>query len=444
MPPAWRERSGPGSFRGVPFQVRGVELTGGRKTVRHEYPLKDTAFVEDLGRKARGLRVTAYVVGSDYIAQRDRLRDECEKGGPGPLVLPYEENRLVMVGDFTISFIDTDAGMAGFSIDFEETDPKPANPTTVTSPSSKLGLTSDGLLETNQNSFSKRFNLTVQQATSTGVTRTKPLPGWSLASAASLVSDASAALRTSLAPIVGTNEQLSSLKRQTDALISNATSLIRTPTSLAAQFTNLLRDLTTWPITPALGFKALMHAFNFIPSTPRPTPSTSTRAVENTNYTAVDTFIRVAIIDRAGPFAGDASLPGTGLPIPLSPRTITGGPATRFPDGSRTGGFETYEQATSAREQLTAAIDTLLPTVDDVVYAALVQLRADVIAAVPGEQSTLPRIVTFTPPGTLPSLVVSYRLYGDLALADDIVDRNRIAHPGFVRGGRALQVLSHA
>ncbi len=64
--------------------------------------------------------------------------------------------------------------------------------------------------------------------------------------------------------------------------------------------------------------------------------------------------------------------------------------------------------------------------------------------AVPGEASDLPRLLRYVPPATVPSLVLAHRLYGDVALEADLVARNRVARPGFMLGGQALEVLSAA
>lgn len=467
MPPAWRERSGPGSFRGVPFVVRSDEQTGGRKTVRHEYPLKDTPFIEDLGRKARGIRVTAYVIGGDYLTKRDALLAALEDAGAGPLVLPYQDERLVMVADYSVSQSDDEAGMATFSIEFEETEPKAFTPTVGTAARPRLGATADAGLLANKSSLSRRYSLVLPQPSTSpvlqGVSRVKPMPGWSLASASALVRDGSTALHRALAPVMATTQQLASLKRQTDALVTDASSLVRDPLLLATRFTSLLTDLIRWPATPVLGVKALLNAFKFLASTPRPVATTATRAREQKNYDAVRGFIRTGVLIQATRVAGDAADPDAAAAFVV--RSTTGGgllvddvdddvaaaadsqqrgQPPRLADGTRTGGYETYDEAIATREQLTDAIDELLEDADDELYAALVQLRADVIAAVPGERTRLPRLVTFTPTITIPSLVLTYRLYGDVALAEDVVDRNRVAHPGFVRGGRELQVLSHA
>lgn len=80
------------SYRGVPFWVERDSISTGRRLVIHEFPHRDTPYVEDLGRKANIINVTAYVAGDDVEAQESRLRLACEVGGAGTLVLPM--NRL--------------------------------------------------------------------------------------------------------------------------------------------------------------------------------------------------------------------------------------------------------------------------------------------------------------------------------------------------------------
>ena len=68
----------PASFRGVPFDAfEEHSEAGGRRLVRHEFPLRDTPYAEDMGRKAGQWQVEAFVLRNrwaDYEAARDRLR----------------------------------------------------------------------------------------------------------------------------------------------------------------------------------------------------------------------------------------------------------------------------------------------------------------------------------------------------------------------------------
>jgi prophage DNA circulation protein len=78
-----------GYFREAPFRVDSYEHESGRRHEVHEYPLRDEALPEDLGRKTRRITFSAYVIGFDWEAQRDRLLDACEQEGSGLLLHPW-------------------------------------------------------------------------------------------------------------------------------------------------------------------------------------------------------------------------------------------------------------------------------------------------------------------------------------------------------------------
>jgi prophage DNA circulation protein len=59
--------------------------------------------------------------------------------------------------------------------------------------------------------------------------------------------------------------------------------------------------------------------------------------------------------------------------------------------------------------------------------------------AVPGD-AVLARLVTVERPVAVPSLLLSYQLYGSVEREAELVDRNRTSHPGFMSG--TLQALS--
>ncbi len=79
----------PASFRGVPFYVEETGGRGGRRLVTHEFPLRDDAYTEDLGRLPRAFRLHCYVVGPGFQAQRDALLSAIEDHATAAvLVLP--------------------------------------------------------------------------------------------------------------------------------------------------------------------------------------------------------------------------------------------------------------------------------------------------------------------------------------------------------------------
>lgn len=89
----------------------------------------------------------------------------------------------------------------------------------------------------------------------------------------------------------------------------------------------------------------------------------------------------------------------------------------------------------AARERAIDLIDDAGEVASDTVYVALEELRAGLVEHLAGRAPALARIVETEELAGLPSLVASYRLYGDLDGAEDIAARNRLARPGFIPGG---------
>jgi len=116
---SWNDTLRQASFRGVRFKVRdnSGEL-GGRRVAVHEYPARDKAYAEDMGRKTREFTVTGYVVGDDFADQRDRLVDACAKPGPGVLVHPSLGSITAICTGCNVSERQEDGRMAVFSLSF--------------------------------------------------------------------------------------------------------------------------------------------------------------------------------------------------------------------------------------------------------------------------------------------------------------------------------------
>jgi len=99
----WQDHIHPASFRGVPFAVVTGDGSFGRRQAVHEYPYRDTAWVEDMGRSTRRMTLTGFIIQSsqiytapDVMTQRDSLIAACETLGAGTLVHPT-------LGELTVS-----------------------------------------------------------------------------------------------------------------------------------------------------------------------------------------------------------------------------------------------------------------------------------------------------------------------------------------------------
>ncbi|TPG62550.1 DNA circularization protein [Ewingella americana] len=99
----WQDHIHPASFRGVPFAVVDGDGSFGRRQAVHEYPYRDTVWVEDMGRSTRRLTLSGFIIQSslvysapDVMTQRDNLIAACETLGAGTLVHPT-------LGELTVS-----------------------------------------------------------------------------------------------------------------------------------------------------------------------------------------------------------------------------------------------------------------------------------------------------------------------------------------------------
>lgn len=88
MPTPWQLSLLPASWKGVPFGVRAAAWRTGRRAVVHVYPFRDLPYTEDLGREARRLSFSGFVVGDDAGYQAGELLNVCEEKGAGELVHP--------------------------------------------------------------------------------------------------------------------------------------------------------------------------------------------------------------------------------------------------------------------------------------------------------------------------------------------------------------------
>jgi prophage DNA circulation protein len=76
---------------------------------------------------------------------------------------------------------------------------------------------------------------------------------------------------------------------------------------------------------------------------------------------------------------------------------------------------------------------------DNVTYQALVALHAATAQDLASRSRTLPRMINYSYPQTMPALWIAQRLYADGSRADELIKENKLIHPLFApMTGRAL------
>ncbi|MGY6090394.1 DNA circularization protein [Avibacterium paragallinarum] len=114
-----RRKSGKGSFRGIPFLIEEQQdISGGRRLVQFEYPLRDDGLTEDLGLRLRNYHVSCLVIGDNYIKQAEKLIEALEKPDEGELKHPYFGTKTVRVEDYKTTYSTSEQRIARFEITF--------------------------------------------------------------------------------------------------------------------------------------------------------------------------------------------------------------------------------------------------------------------------------------------------------------------------------------
>lgn len=402
---ALSEQLRPASFRGVPFEVDAGEIEAGRRTQVHEYPKRDKAYPEDLGRATRSFTVAAYVVGADYVERANRLLAAVEEAGPGTLVHPWLGTmRVSLNAPARISF-DRDLGLARAQLSFVE-EGELTFPTAANATASQSRLAAQGLETAAAQSFAESFTV-------------DGLPDH-------VAESASEALGNAFDVLAGgpsfPGDQVIDYANTASAALARARGYMNNPLLLATDMMEFLglsdlsgaqqrwgdvaRSLLRLASNAGLAYGEL-GAF-----------ATPSRRVAQVNTQAVRALTRQGLIAQA---VGASSFVGS---------TADVSPA------------QAYDDLLGVRNDLISAIDAeSLVATSDATYDALQVARSRVWEDLTTRSRSSARLTTVRPPAPLPALVLAYDLYEDAARDDEIVMRNRVSHPGFVPP-RELLVLT--
>lgn len=391
---SWRDRYQQGSFRGVRFLSVRHDLDFGRRGPAHQYPDRDTPYFEDLGRKGKGWSLSVFVIGPDYMDDRDALIAAFDQAGAGTLVHPWLGTFDAQVTDARLSESTDEGGMARFDVQFVE--PGIAVTANVVADTSSAAIAAADQVDANASDrFSEEFQ-----------TSGKP----------PFVDDAASKATGQLADtavLAGTTLGGSGSARTAfaDALthLHDPGIIYGASTDLAATMISLMHaigSLGTRPTYQVLALRRLLSAPLALPTIRATTPS---RALQARNQQALaDLFIATA--------------------------------AAAAVRSAANADFDSYDDAIALRDSLGDDLDiqalAAAGRFNDRLANDLDSLRRVMVADVTARGGSLARLFRYTPPVVTPALVLAWRLYGDatatIEQAAAIVTRNRVRHPGFV------------
>lgn len=385
------------SFRGVPFLVQDSGRSGGRRAVTSNFPFRDDPFVEDLGRKEQGFRLEGYVLGNSYMAKREALRAALEdKKGPGELRHPYHGVHRAICTDLEIKETQSNGGIAMFSLVFVRAPVFSLTPTVTANPAGRVAASATTARAAINTEIARRFTVS-------------GMPAFALVSAENALRTANDFMAAKLSGVTTTTQELAELNSHATIVSASAAALVRQPASVLDEFGGAITALTdTIASTPGAVYDALVQSYS-VDMGADVAETTATRVTERANQIALTSGLRRVMAIEAARLA------------PLVP-------------------FVSIDDAVAARDLVAGLLEEQAGLATDDSYGALVDLRSEVLRAVPGARP-FARVVTVTRRTAIPSLLLAYQLYGSVDKEPDIIARNGIRHPGFVAGD--LKVLSN-
>lgn len=464
---SWRDNLQDASFRGFPFKVSVSETGVGRRNVVHQYPQRDTPYIEDLGQDTDEFVVTGYVIqnrenGFNYFEERDNLIFALREPGPGTLIHPFlGSQRVSLVGKARIRETFDRGGIATFDMTFVRTDDEVLLISTI----DYIGTVDESVTKSTNNMcdcFVQNFVI--------------PTLGYSREG---IIADA------------------------TKFIAMNKKAVLAVKGSLSTSISQALGVLSTNIVN-----------INDILSTPSDCATMINSSVGSFLYLIGEEgeVVGGVLGDWSGEYIGEVvTLPGDSLPIDLGTSAVLSlvemnrfGESLTESDPSSYGGqledidvitenrarqslnriymvnlirglalinackvairisYSSYNQAIEMLNSIVNAMDDYLEKLGDEaaddtyrdynfrddnneMYSAIVQLRADFIKAMKNIGASLAVIIDYKCPADgITSLEIAYDRYMDLDRAEDIFQRNkiRVQHPGLLPGGQNIEILS--
>lgn len=414
-----------GSFRGVPFFVASHQFGTGRRIAVHEYPNLDDPFNEDMGRVSRSVSLEAYLLGEDVRAQLERILQAMEREGAGSLVHPYLGTKTARCTACQVQESATEKRRVGLSLSFVlDPDIRPT-PVVLTDARSAAQLAAKSAKSATASRFARVFTLAKASAATVdaAVKTTEHLLDQvatareSMRQAAAYVSKLGQ-IRQNLALLLMAPGDFAArvqdlLTTAEDAVLPSGTSSTRRVTYATTGSTAVVASpdpsslLARVQLSEALAMSQAGADLAVVPN-----QTASERRLQASNQREL-----VALFQQSATFDLAEKLIGAKI--------------------------TSVDDASDLQNSVDAAFENVLSTTEDPeVYQLSQDAQAAALSYLRETSADLAVVLTTTPARTVPSLVLSFEVYGTHTRADDIVARNGIQHPGFLPGGQPLEILS--
>jgi prophage DNA circulation protein len=450
----WIDQLRPASFRGVGFGVLESQMRFGRKISIHQYPYRDTVWVEDLGRSARRYSFSGFLVGADCIAQREKLLKACEEAAAiegGELVHPTLGRIKVSLAEEVTCTERWDRGRMfeiGFSF-IEQGERK--FPSSDLSTKDAVGAAADAAKSASTKSFLQGAAESIKSGVATALKATSLVQGWA-AKAQGLVNDATnlhhyvQSLRGDFGRLFGHGTVRSSgAATPVQAMLAQGavarTKVAVASTAVAQSGVALQRaagPAVSEPVATAsmTSFAQAVHALPAAMAAVAPTPADGLRLLAQLRRAATVPAPTAGIVPQPYPAAAPTAVQALQL-IEVSTSSLLRRAcaiaqvqlAAQYQPSSR-------EDAQSVQALVLADLDEEIVVAgdrgEDESFNTLRTLRSAMVQDMAARSESLAAIVTVQLAGPLPAPAIAQRIYRDAGRSDELITAADPVHPAFM------------
>jgi prophage DNA circulation protein len=426
MVDTWREQLLPASFRGETFLIEDTSVPVGRKVQLHEYPKRDESYAEQMGKIARVHKIRAFVIGPDCFAQRDKLLKALETEGEGTLVHPWLGQLPVVPGACEMSHSRREGGMVTFDLTFYPGNAQ-INPSVRANTSKMAAQTSASYWS----SAVDRYKSAMAKVDAARINMIGLQNG--LANVFSVVSGQFSPLTGAIGTVTSMAQMLMNSPGALSGLFSGYFSDLGSSSFSSGSTTSSSNSDSSKSTSAAdASFNSYSAAVATVSSQAEDAASINTvSAASGADTTAaaqaLSNLVQDALLVQAT--ATVAQMPVVTPPVPVE---TTASLEQQVIDPVERAEVPVADDVIAARDELDNVFWQASLKADATYYPVINAARQQVVRHLTAVAASGVQLVKVTPAETLPALVLAYRRFGDATRDGEIVQRNKIKHPGFV------------
>lgn len=437
----WFESLRQASFRGVNFAVLTEDMTHGRRVAVHEYPYRDTAWVEDMGRAVRKITLRCFIVqdsavygGGSVIAQREALIAACEQKDAGTLIHPT-------LGELTVSVPENGLRIGGsfsngrvfeFTLTCIESGLKVFAVTTTTAAAATVGTNYLKLVSTTVLSAIATVKGELRSVTQAIRTIKSTVAFWKnmVDSTISEVTNISSTLKSTFGNTrygrynQGNTGGSSGVNGSTDSDdVTDMSALVQQTIAQAITDRNTISDCAQTLSDATTIDEYFQRISDVVSAILNSTGGVNERlrALETLANTLSTTYQQAAADQAVAATVNSAILV-------LCSGAMASVAVTANPGSS--------DEAAALSERVSTQIDLALVSAgdrgDDDVYDALLSLRDSFLSTMATLSQELVELIDFRTTSPIPALTLANRLYQDAGRADELIAATTVPHPAFM------------